>query len=231
MPVPNPALAAARPTPQAMGVLESAGPVTVWLVVCGFIFVECALIVGMFLPGDSLLLSAGVVLAAQGRDVDAWMLALVATGLAVAGNHVGYLIGRRTGLRMLARKDGRVLNRRNLYRANRLLQRWGFWAVVVARWIPWVRTLAPLVAGAARMHRRAFALSTILGAAIWVPTLILLGYYAASVIDELPWLEPVLLTVVLATFVLSCAVGLWRYRQDMRRPLDTDAVPLPGPAQ
>lgn len=231
MPLPATALAASQPTPLAMGPLDSAGPVTVWLVVCGFVFVECALIIGMFLPGDSLLLSAGVVLAAQGRGIDAWTLALVATVLAIAGNHVGYLIGRRTGVRMLARKDGRVLNRRNLDRANRLLERWGLWAVVAARWIPWVRTLAPLIAGAARMDRRTFALATVLGAIVWVPTLVLFGYYAASVIDELPWLEPVLVTVVLATFVVSCAVGLWRYRQDIRRPLDPDAASLPGPVR
>ncbi len=212
------------PTALPLGPLESGGPLTVWLVVCGFVFVECALIIGMFLPGDTLLLSAGVLLAAQDRELDAWMLSAVATALAVAGNHTGYLVGRRTGTRVLARKDGKVLNRRNVERAHRLLDRWGFGAVVAARWIPWVRTLAPLVAGAARMDRRAFALSSVLGAVLWVPTLILIGFYGATLLGDLPWLEPVLIAAVLGMFALSCVVGLWRYRQDVRKPVDPDAV-------
>ena len=207
-----------------IGPLESGGPLTVWLLVCGFVFVECALLIGMFLPGDTLLLSAGVLLAAQDRELDAWVLSVTATALAVAGNHAGYLIGRRTGTRLLARTGGKVLNRRNLERAHRLLDRWGFGAVVAARWIPWVRTLAPLVAGAARMDRRAFALSSVLGAVLWAPTLILFGYYGAALLDGLPWLEPVLVAAVLGTFALSCLMGSWRYRQDVRKPIDPDAA-------
>lgn len=204
----------------AFDALDSVGPSTVWLFVMTLIFVECALIVGMFLPGDSMLLGAGVILAQQSGAAHAWALSLTATILAIAGNYVGYLIGQRTGTRVWARKGGRVLNRDHLERAHRFLERWGFWAVVVARWLPWVRTLAPLVAGAARMERRVFLTASIIGAIAWVPGLILLGYYGAGLLEQLPWLKPLVTTLVVVTFGITIAVGLWRYRQDMGKPVD-----------
>ena len=101
-------------TSLALPWLGDAGPVTIWVVVLVFIFLECAFILGLFLPGDSLLFAAGVLLAAHGHESGAWLLGGVATVVAVAGNQVGYLFGRYTGTRMLARKEGRVLNRANL---------------------------------------------------------------------------------------------------------------------
>lgn len=207
-------------TISAFGTLESAGPATVWLVVTTFVFIESALIIGMFLPGDSMLVAAGVVLAQQTGPAQVWVLCSVAALCAIAGNNVGYLLGRRTGTRVWAREGGRVLNRRHLERAHRFFERWGFWAVVVARWLPWVRTLAPVVAGAARMDRRVFLAASVIGAAAWVPGLILLGYYGAGFIVGLSWLEPLATTLVVGCFAVTVVVGLWRYHQDMRRPVD-----------
>lgn len=214
-------------TISAFGALESAGPSTVWAIVIVLVFIESALIVGMFLPGDSMLLGAGMVLAQQAGTEHAWGLSLSATVMAVTGNQVGYLLGRRTGTRVWAREGGRVLNRQHLERAHRFFGRWGFWAVVVARWLPWIRTLAPVVAGAARMDRRIFLTASIIGATAWVPGLILLGYYGAGLIQQLPWLEPLITVLMVACFVITVAVGLWRYRNDMRRPVD-ESSNLPG---
>lgn len=204
----------------AFGALESAGVSTIWVVVTLFVFIECALIVGMFLPGDSMLLGAGVVLASHAEGGHAWMLSVTAATVAVAGNQVGYLIGRRTGTRVWAREGGRVLNRYHLERAHRFFDRWGFWAVVVARWLPWVRTLAPTVAGAARMDRRVFLIASVIGAVAWVPGLILLGYYGAGVLEQFPWLETLVTILVVACFLITVVVGLWRYHHDMRKPVD-----------
>ena len=124
---------------------------------------------------------------------------------------------------MLARKEGRVLNRANLARATAFFERWGFWAIVVARWIPWVRTLAPMIAGAARMDNRRYITANAVGAACWVPTLILLGYYGAGLLDAVPWLKTAAAVVAVAGFVVGSAVGLYRFRQEMRRPIDEDA--------
>jgi membrane-associated protein len=204
----------------AVGPLAEAGPVTVWVVVLAFVFVECALIVGMFLPGDTLLLAAGVVLAQGHHEASAWALGLVACIVAVGGNQVGYLVGRYAGTRMLARRNGRILNRTNLARAAAFFERWGFWAIVVARWVPWVRTLAPMIAGAARMDNRRYILANAVGAVLWVPTLIMLGYYGAGLLDVVPWLKTATAVAAIAFFVLGTGYGLYRYRQEMRRPID-----------
>ena len=102
---------------------------------------------------------------------------------------------------MLARKGGKVLNRQNLKRAGDFLDRRGFWAVVLARWIPWIRTLAPMIAGAARMDLRRFTLATTIGAIAWVPTLVLAGYYGAGVLQTFPWLETAAIVVSIAFFL------------------------------
>ncbi|SHE56049.1 DedA family protein [Streptoalloteichus hindustanus] len=200
--------------------LEAAGPVAVWLVVLGFVFAECAFIVGLFLPGDSLLLTAGVVLAQHDHELGVWLLSLTVTGVAVAGNHVGYVIGSRTGLRLVARRGGKVLSRENLERAKRFFDRWGFWAIVAARWLPWVRTLAPLLAGAAQMDRRRYLVASVSGAIVWAPTLMLVGYYAAGLLDRNPWVRTVAVIGFLTFVVGGTVYGLWRYRQEMRRPVE-----------
>ncbi|MGH3858617.1 DedA family protein [Actinokineospora sp.] len=205
----------------ATGLLDSAGPLLVWAIVLGFVFAECAFIVGLFLPGDSLLFAAGVVLAQGAHEHQAWWLSLAATVVAVAGNQLGYYIGHKTGHAIITRRGGKVMNEHNLSRAREFLDRRGFWAIVFARWIPWIRTLAPLIAGAAKMDPRKFALATTIGGLAWVPTLVLAGYYAAGLLDELPWLQTAALWGSVAFMVLGTAWGIWRYRQEMHKPVDT----------
>jgi membrane-associated protein len=200
--------------------LDTAGPLLVWVIVLSFVLVECALIIGLFLPGDSLLFGAGVVLAQHGSDLNAWLLSGAALIVAVLGNQIGYYIGRTGGSKLIARRDGKVLNRQHLERAQAFLDRRGFFAIVAARWIPWIRTLAPLIAGAARMDPRRFLVATTIGGLLWVPTLVLLGYYGAGLLDVLPWLKTAALWVSVAFFVFGTAYGVLRYRQEMRRPVE-----------
>jgi membrane-associated protein len=202
------------------GMLESAGPALVWVIVLGFVFAECAFIVGLFLPGDSLLFAAGIVLAQQDHEGHAWTLSVAATATAIVGNMLGYYIGHKTGHAIIARRGGRVLNVANLVRAREFLDRRGFWAIVLARWIPWIRTLAPLIAGAAKMDSRRFLAATSIGGLAWVPTLILLGYYGAGLIADMPWLEAVALWGAIAFFVIGTVYGIWRYRQEMHKPAE-----------
>jgi membrane-associated protein len=209
----------------ASGLLTEATPTMVWVVVLSFVFLECSFIIGLFLPGDSLLFAAGVVLAGHDQELGAWLLAGSATAAALGGNQVGFLIGRRTGIRILARKDGRILNRANLARARAFFDRWGFWSVVVARWLPWVRTLAPMIAGAAGMDNRRYIAANALGAVIWVPTLLLAGYYGSGLLNALPWLRQAATIASVAFFVVGTAYGLYRYRQEMRKPIDDEPVP------
>lgn len=216
----------AEASAHASGVLESAGPVMVWVIVLGFVFTECAFIIGLFLPGDSLLFAAGVVLAEHDGALHAWALSIVAVIVAVIGNMVGYYIGHKAGHTIIARRGGRVLNLENLAKARDFLDRRGFWAIVLARWIPWIRTFAPLIAGAAKMHSRKFLVATSIGGLAWVPTLVLVGYYGAGLLVQLPWLKAVALWGSITFFVLGTAYGIWRYRQEMRKPPETETVPV-----
>jgi membrane-associated protein len=204
--------------------IDSGAPAMVWLVVLSLVFLECALIIGLFLPGDSMLFAAGVVLAAHDAEVSAWGLAVAATLAAIGGNQVGFLLGRRTGTRILARKGGRILNRKTLNRANAFFDRWGFWSVTIARWLPWIRTLAPMIAGAARMENRRFLLANSLGALLWVPELLLLGYYGAGLLDAIPWIRTATTVCSVVFFLAGTGYGVYRYRQEMRKPIDEEPV-------
>jgi membrane-associated protein len=165
-------------TPQLSGL--TAG--VVYLVVFGLVFVESGLLVGFLLPGDTVLFAAGLVAATAGSGVSLGVLVVGVLVAAVAGDSVGYAFGARLGRPWLLQRTQRGrLSPRHLRRAESFYQRFGSLAVVAARWIPWVRTFTPILAGAARMPYRRFLLANVGGALVWGPGLLVLGYYAASV--------------------------------------------------
>lgn len=161
-----------------LGALTAAA---VYAVVLGFVFVESGLLVGFFLPGDTILFGAGLVSAEPGSGVDLLPLAAGAFVAAVAGDSVGYLTGSRLGRAWLDRRvaAGRF-DVRHLERAERFYARFGWWAVVVARWIPWVRTFTPILAGTSRMPYARFVSANVVGALAWAVGLTVLGHLAAS---------------------------------------------------
>jgi membrane-associated protein len=189
----------------------------VWAIVLTFVFMECAFIIGLFLPGDSLLFTAGVVLAQRNSPAHAWALAVVAVVVAVAGNLVGYYIGRRTGTTLVGRPGAKVLTTDRLVRAQDFLNKHGWWSIVLARWIPWIRTLAPLIAGAARMDVRRFTLSTSVGAIAWVPSLVIAGYYGAGLLHRFPKVGALVTLAGIVFFVAGTVFGIVRYRQEIKR--------------
>ena len=197
--------------------LNQAGPMVVWLIVITFVFLECALIIGLFLPGDSMLLTAGIVLAAHDAHEQVWALAIGAMIAAIAGNQVGYVIGHRTGSHIVARKNSKYLNAERLLRVKHMLEKHGFIAIMVSRWIPWVRTLSPMVAGAAKMNHRTFTVASTIGAIVWAPVLLLLGFYAGRFLERVPWLMPAVLGTMFAVLIVVTALGIRHYRQEMRK--------------
>ncbi|NUS44671.1 MAG: DedA family protein [Mycobacteriaceae bacterium] len=207
--------------------LGTAGPAVVWLIVVTFVFLECALIIGLFLPGDSLLITAGMVLA-SGSTTQAhmhiWALSAGAMIAAVAGNQVGYVIGKRTGDRLVARKDGKYLNAENLRKVAERLHTHGFLAVLLSRWIPWVRTLCPMVAGAAGMNHRTYTVASTLGAVLWAPVLLLVGFYAGHYLQNIPGVLPGVLGTMVVGLIAATVIGVRRYRQELRRPAESVAV-------
>ncbi|MFZ2173676.1 MAG: DedA family protein [Rhodococcus sp. (in: high G+C Gram-positive bacteria)] len=205
----------------SFGPLASAGPALVWIIVLTFVFIECAVILGLFLPGDSMLITAGMVLAGHSSGAGhVWSLSVGTMIAAIAGNQVGYAIGHRTGNHVLARRGGKYVNYQNLHRVNLLLERHGFWAVLIARWIPWVRTLCPIIAGAAKMNHTKYTVASSIGAILWAPVLLLLGFYGGTFLQQVPWLLPAVLSAMVCLLLIGTAVGIWHYRQEMARPVE-----------
>jgi membrane-associated protein len=183
--------------------LDTLGAAAVYVIVIGFVFVECALLIGFFLPGDTLLLAGGLVAADAVRGVQVGWLLVGVLVAAVAGETVGYLIGARMGLPLLRRGRGRVVTPERVARAEAFTDRYGVLALISARWIPWVRTFAPLLAGATRMSWPKFLLANVVGALCWGPTLVLAGYLAASV----PWVRHVAVAVAVVAVTAMTLVG------------------------
>jgi membrane-associated protein len=183
--------------------LDTLGAAAVYVIVIGFVFVECALLIGFFLPGDTLLLAGGLVAADAVRGVQVGWLLVGVLVAAVAGETVGYLIGARMGLPLLRRGRGRVVTPERVARAEAFTDRYGVLAIISARWIPWVRTFAPLLAGATRMSWPKFLLANVVGALCWGPTLVLAGYLAASV----PWVRHVAVAVAVVAVTAMTLVG------------------------
>ncbi len=199
-----------------LGVLEpdlaGLAPAAVYAVVLGFVFLESGVLLGLVLPGDSLLFGAGLVAAHPSSGISMPLLAVGVAVAAVAGDAVGYTTGRRLGRPWLERRiTGGRLSKRHLDRAERFYARWGWWAVVSARWIPWVRTLTPILAGTSHMPYAQFASANVVGALSWGAGLVVLGYYAAS-IPELRTASYVLAGTAVALAAVALLVGLLRRR-------------------
>lgn len=169
------------------------------------VFVETGLLVGFFLPGDSLLVTAGVLAAAGYFDVAA--LLAIAFVAAVAGDQVNYLFGRRAG-RGLAHRYPRL--RRHVQRAEAFYRRYGGRTIVLARFVPIVRTFAPAVAGAAEMEYRRFTVFNVAGGAVWVTSTIGGGYLLGHTVPDIDRYLTLVIAAVVAASLAPIAVERWR---------------------
>lgn len=169
------------------------------LVIAAFIFAESGMMVGFFLPGDTLLLSAGI-LAATGKLSLAAVIA-VAAAAAIAGDNTGYQIGKSLGPRLFRKKDGLIFRRSYLEQAEKFFEVYGSKTMAIAHFIPVVRTFAPVVAGAGKMPRPKFALFDALGDIAWAVAITLLGYWFGRKIPNIDhYILPVFIAVVVFTF-------------------------------
>jgi membrane-associated protein len=162
--------------------LSTLAAASVYLIVFSFVFIESGLLVGFFLPGDTILFGAGLAAAAPGTGVNLGVLIVGTLIAAISGDAVGYLTGRRLGRPWLLRRAGkRGINAETVARAERFYETYGWFAVVAARWIPWVRTFTPIVAGVGKMPYPRFLSANIVGALAWAAGLIVLGYFAYQI--------------------------------------------------
>ena len=183
------------------------------------VFVETGLMVGFFLPGDSLLITAGV-FAAKG-DLDIRLLNLLLIPLAIAGDATGYAIGRKLGPALFRRPKSRLFNPRHLVTAQLFYERHGGKTIVIARFVPILRTFAPVVAGIGRMRYARFAAFNVFGGAGWVLSMTLLGYWLAHAVPNLDeHIELVILLVIFLSVLPSLiahARGWWLQRRAAQR--------------
>lgn len=172
------------------------------LLIAAIVFAESGLLVGFFLPGDTLLFGAGLA-ASQGQLSLTWLIAAVVVA-AIVGDNVGYSIGRRTGHRIFNKKDGIIFRQEYLEMAEKFYEKHGGKTIILARFTPIVRTFAPVVAGASKMSRRRFFFFNILGGIVWGSGMPLLGYFIGSKIPGLDhYIEYVIIGVVLLSLLLA----------------------------
>ena len=210
-------VAAAAPATLALGpewmspdALVGAGLLVLLIVV----FVESGLLVGFFLPGDSLLFTAGLLINTQ--DVlPLWLVLLTVPLAAIAGDQVGYLIGRKAGPHIFNRPDSRFFQQEYVDKAYAYFERYGARTIVLARFVPIVRTFAPVVAGVSRMHYRTFVTYNVLGGVLWGAGVVLLGYFLGGITFVADNVEPIILGIV-ALSVLPIVLEVLRARREHR---------------
>jgi membrane-associated protein len=181
------------------------------LLVCAIVFMETGLFVGFFLPGDSLLVTAGV-FAAMGKIDLATLLGLVSLS-AIAGDQVGYWIGRRAGDTLYRRDDSFFFRKKHLQRAHDFYELHGAKTIILARFVPIVRTFAPVVAGAAVMNYRRFVTFNVLGGILWVWSMVLVGYGLSSAIPDIDRHIHIVIAVVIFLSILPPIIEILRNRR------------------
>ncbi|WP_195706721.1 VTT domain-containing protein [Paramicrobacterium fandaimingii] len=217
-------------------IITGAGPWAV-LVVCLIVFAETGLLVGFLLPGDTLLIMAGLLAFSPGLGFDVWWIALFIGAAAFAGGEVGYLIGHRAGPRIFERKESGLFSIENVHRTNAFFERFGPLAVVVARFVPVVRTFAPVAAGVAHMSYRRYSLYNFIGAMLWGVGLVFVGYFLSYVPPVADFVRDYIDLILVAAVVITVVPTLWHYfsaRRKARRSAEaggTDRTDADGAAE
>ena len=188
----------------------SIAPFVLYLLIGAIVFVETGILFGFFLPGDSILFSAGLVAAAN-EDVNVAILVTVIFIAAFFGDQIGFVLGRLVG-RPYLEKHSSPRMQKMIARSERFYEQTGWWAVVAARFFPWIRTFVPPIAGASKMNYYKFLSANALGALLWGVGITLAGYYAAS----LPWVKSwsyAIAAFFITASLVSALVNYLRHRR------------------
>ena len=182
-----------------------------YLVLVAIVFTETGLLVGFFLPGDSLLITAGLVAAAGGLNV--WWLNVLLIVAAVSGDSVGYAIGARIGPRLFTREKSLLFNPAHVERTRRFYARHGAKTIVIARFVPIIRTFAPVVAGVGTMEYRRFLVYNVAGGVGWVTSMTWAGYLLGRVIPNIGEYVHIVVIIVIVLSVIPIVVEIVRERR------------------
>ncbi len=177
----------------------------------GIVFAESGLFIGFFLPGDSLLFTAGF-LASQGF-LNIWILAPLVFIAAILGDNAGYAFGKKVGPAIFRKEESFLFHKDHIERARMFYEKHGGRTLVLARFLPIIRTFAPILAGVGRMRYGTFVLYNITGAALWSLGLSMLGYYLGSTFPDVDrYLIPIIITIILLS-ALPTIIKLIKYRR------------------
>jgi len=210
------AAAAAAPTAlipflDPEGIIQAAGPWAL-LVVCAIIWAETALLVGFILPGDTLLLITGIFAFTPGIGVPIWVACLAIAVAAFVGGEIGYLIGHKGGPALFERKESGLFSIENVKRTNAFFHRFGALTVIVARFVPVVRTMTPVMAGVGHMPYRKYTLYNAIGALLWGAGLTFAGWALVAIAPPLADFVKEYIDIILIIAVLTAVVPvLWHY--------------------
>ena len=189
-------------------IIKTAGYIGVFFIV----FAESGLLIGFFLPGDSLLFTAGF-LASQGY-LNIGILAFGAFICAVVGDACGYYFGKKVGPKIFTKDDSLIFSKKNLTYANTFFEKHGKKTIILARFMPVVRTFAPIIAGVGRMNYRTFATYNIIGGALWAIGLSYAGYYLGKII---PNADHCLLPIIILIIIASIAPTIFHILKDKKQ--------------
>ncbi|MCA0376520.1 MAG: VTT domain-containing protein [Gemmatimonadetes bacterium] len=180
------------------------------------IFAETGLLVGFFLPGDSLLVTAGLLAADPAFGLNLWLLGAILTVAAIVGDTVGYNVGKATGPRIFRREDSLFFHKDHLLKAQAFYEKHGGKTIIIARFMPIVRTFAPVVAGVGRMEYRSFLAYNVVGGVLWIWSMLLTGWILARTVPGVAkHVEKVILLVVFLS-ILPGIIAWLRERQKAR---------------
>jgi membrane-associated protein len=192
--------------------LSTLAPFIFYIIVGAIVFVETGILLGFFLPGDSILFSAGLVAAAH-SNINIVILVSIIFLAAFFGDQVGFVIGRVYGRPYLEKRKSKRIQSM-IARADRFYTQTGWWAVVAARFFPWIRTFVPVIAGASRMNYYQFLSANALGALLWGVGITLAGFYAATI----PWVKSS--SYAIAAFFIGASIVsmIWNYSRRPQEP-------------
>lgn len=190
------------------------------------VFAECGLLIGFFLPGDTLLFSAGLLVSVGRLDLPVWALLTLVPVAAVAGNLVGYWIGYKAGPAVFNRPDSRLFRQEYVEKSHDFFEKYGARTIVLARFVPIVRTFATVMAGASRMRFAVYALYSVIGGILWAGGIIALGYYLGHIRFVRETVEPLIEPILIAVVVLSMLPAAFELIRSRRRKAGMTARPL-----
>lgn len=179
--------------------------------ICVIVFAECGLLIGFFLPGDSLLFTAGLLVASDLIGQPLWLVCVLIVVSAVAGNICGYAIGYYAGPAVFDRPRSRLFRPEYVVRTSHFFDRYGNRAIVLGRFVPIVRTVITVMAGVVRMPFGRYAFYTTVGGVLWGAGVTIAGYYLGSIDFVREHVEAILIGIVALSFV-PVAIELWRHR-------------------